>query len=81
MFGMNKSKGPQSSREQFDLEKELSDPARLRATKEQLETRIQQLKTVMRQGGDQQSFDQAQTVLNGYLAAQKVVGRINRKTT
>ncbi len=80
MFGMEsgkkKGKLPET---QFDLEVDLKDPGKLRATKEQIEERITQLKTLLRQGKDKQTFDEAQTLLHGYLAAQKVIGRVNRK--
>ncbi len=64
----------------FDLEKELkNDFSKVRAKKEYLETRVQELKKLMRQGVDKEDFEQAQLLLNGYLAAQKVVNRITRK--
>ncbi len=63
----------------FDLEQDLKDPAKLRATKEQVEERISQLKGMLREGGDKKSFDQVQTLLHGYLAVQKVIQRVNRK--
>lgn len=65
---------------QFDLELDLKDPGKSRALKEQVEERIQQLKTLLRQGEDKKSFDQTQTLLHGYLAVQKVVQRAARKT-
>jgi len=84
MFGMGKEKGKQGKGHQvtpaeFDLEKDLKNPSQLRAVKEKLETRVQQLKTAMRGGGDKEEFDQAQVLLHGYLACQKVVSRVNRK--
>lgn len=64
---------------EFDLEAELKDPGKLKATKEQVEERIQQLKTMLRQGDDKETFDKTQTLLHGYLALQKVFARVGRK--
>jgi hypothetical protein len=80
MFGMESGKKKKKMAEySFDLEQDLKDPGKLRATKEKVEERINQLKVVLRQGDDKQIFDQAQTLLHGYLAVQKVIQRVNRK--
>ncbi len=80
MFGMEKDKKRNKAADySFDLEEDLKDPGKLRAAKEQIEERIVQLKTMLRQGEDKQSFDQTQTLLHGYLALQKVIQRVNRK--
>lgn len=78
MFGVGNKKG-KVAEYSFDLENDLKDPGKLRALKEQIEERIQQLKNMLRQGEDKQTFDQTQTLLHGYLAAQKVIQRVNRK--
>lgn len=78
MFGMDKQKKKVTDYS-FDLENDLKDAGKLRALKEKIEERIQQLKTMLRQGEDKKSFDQTQTLLHGYLAVQKVIQRINRK--
>lgn len=80
-MGKGKGKGQPNTvpKVEFDLEHDWKDPVKLRASKETVETRIQQLKTVMRQGGDKNSFDQAQLLLHGYLAIEKVMNRANRK--
>jgi hypothetical protein len=80
MFGMKDDKKKKKMADySFDLEEDLKDPGKLRATKERVEERITQLKTMLRQGEDKQSFDQVQTLLHGYLAVQKVIQRTNRK--
>lgn len=79
MFGMKRDKQPKVGDYSFDLEEDLKDPGKLRAIREKVEERIQQLKNMLRQGGDQKSFDQFQTLLHGYLAIQKVIQRVNRK--
>lgn len=80
MFGMESGskKAPVETFE-FDLEADLKDPGKLKATKEQVEERIQQLKTELRKGEDKEAFDKAQTLLHGYLAIQKVLGRVGNK--
>ncbi len=80
MFGMKgEKKTAKVADYMFDLENDLKDPGKLRALKEQVEERIQQLKKMLRQGEDKQAFDQTQTLLHGYLAVQKVIQRVNRK--
>ncbi len=80
MFGLGKEKkGPAFAEWEFDLEKELKDAGAMRKQKEEINQRTQELKTMFRQGEDQKSFDETQTLLHGYLAAQKVIGRIGRK--
>ena len=79
MFDLSQGKKPKGDDYTFDLEEELKDPSKLRARKEQVEERINQLKNFLRQGGDKKSFDHAQTLLHGYLAVQKVMQRVNRK--
>jgi hypothetical protein len=80
MFGMQGGKKKKKVADySFDLEQDLKDPGKLRAMKEQVEERINQLKGMLRQGGDKQSFDQIQTLLHGYLAVQRVIQRVNRK--
>jgi hypothetical protein len=75
--GIDKSKKKQDD---FDLEKELkSNPATMKATRQQIETRIQTLKNSLRAGEDRESFDKSQVLLHGYMAAQKVVNRMNAK--
>ena len=59
----------------FDLEKELKDPERQKAIKEKLESRVQLVKELLRAGEDKPDFHRLSLLLNGYLAALKVVGR------
>jgi hypothetical protein len=79
MFGMDSGKKKQVAGYSFDLEQDLKDPGKLRAMKEKIEERINQLKGQLRLGEDKKSFDQVQTLLHGYLAVQKVIQRVNRK--
>lgn len=80
MFGMESDKKKKKVADySFDMEEDLKDPGKLRAIKQQIEERVSQLKTMLRQGEDKKSFDQTQTLLHGYLALQKVIQRVNRK--
>ena len=79
MFGMGDKQKGKAAELSFDLEKDIKDPGKTRAIKEQVEERINQLKALLRQGGEQKEFDEAQTLLHGYLAIQKVMQRVNRK--
>ncbi|MCH9625029.1 MAG: hypothetical protein S4CHLAM123_01950 [Chlamydiales bacterium] len=80
MFGMGSDKKKSTVADYaFDLEEDLKDPSKLRATKELIEERIVKIKNLLRAGDDQKHFDQLQTLLHGYLAVQKVIQRVNRK--
>lgn len=80
MFGMGSDKKKKPGADfSFDLEEDMKDPGKLRAMKERVEERVNQLKTMLRQGEDKKVFDDAQTLLHGYLAIQKVMQRVNRK--
>ncbi|MCP5469552.1 MAG: DUF5398 family protein [Chlamydiales bacterium] len=79
MFGMESGKKKKMADFTFDLENDIKDPGKLRALKEQVEERIGQLKNMLRGGGEKAEFDDAQTLLHGYLAVQKVLQRVNRK--
>lgn len=78
MFGGGKRKPPVESWE-FDLEKDLKKPNELRAIKEKINSKVQNLKTIMRKGEDKNAFDQTQVLLHGYLAMQKVIQRAGRR--
>lgn len=82
MFGMEK-KGKKkvggTEDWEFDLEKQLKNTSEMRTVKTQTEERITRLKNLLRQGEDKQMFDNCQTLLHGYLALQKVLGRVTGK--
>lgn len=82
MFGMEKKFGKKKGKVEeweFDLEQDLQNPTELKKIKTTTEERILQLKNLLRQGGDKQTFDNAQTLLHGYLAVQKIIQRTTRK--
>lgn len=63
----------------FDIENDLKDLSKRAAIYEQLESRIQQLKLLLRKGEDKTFFDQTQKLMHGYLARQRVLNRAERK--
>ncbi len=80
MFDMSKDdkKKKKTAEWNFDLENDLKDAGAVKKLKTQVEERIGNLKTLLRSGGDKKTFDDAQTLLHGYLAVQKVLQRIGR---
>lgn len=80
MFGMEKNKKKAKTADYvYDLEKDLKDGVKMRQLKERTDERVQTLKGMLRQGEDKKQFDDAQALLHGYLAIQKVIQRFNRK--
>lgn len=63
----------------FDIENDLKDPSKKAAIYEQLESRIQQLKVLLRQGDDKAFFEKTQKLMHGYLARQRVLNRAEKK--
>jgi hypothetical protein len=73
MFGMEKKK----ALFEFDLEIELKkDPKKKQALLQAVETKVQHLKTTLREGTKSEHFDQLGILLHGYAALQKVLNRI-----
>lgn len=75
---MFQKKTPKPTAVEFDLEKDIKDPVKLKASKEIVTKRIAMLKGALRQGEDKKSFADAQALLHGYLAVQKVIQRAAR---
>lgn len=80
MFGMeDKKKKGNVENYTYDLENDLKDLSKMRKLKEDTENNVHTLKNMLRQGDNKEEFDQAQILLTGYLAVQKVIQRIGRK--
>lgn len=80
MFNMeNSAKEEKSSRPLFDLERDMQDLNHAQEIKSEVQDKVHKLTMFLREGADKKSFEQQQTLLAGYLALQKVLGRINRK--
>jgi hypothetical protein len=60
---------------QFDLEKNLKDPAHRQEVLQKVEARIAQLREQLRAGGSQQTFDQLTTLLNAFTSLKRVIER------
>lgn len=74
MFGLEKK--PRAPFE-FDLEQELrKDPAKARELLKTVETKIQEIKGILRQGAESKDFDSYGILLHGYAALQKVLTKI-----
>ncbi|NGX59407.1 MAG: hypothetical protein KR126chlam3_00558 [Chlamydiae bacterium] len=77
MFGMEKKpKEPFA----FDLEEELlKNPATAKALQKEIETRIIDLKNLLRQGAETEDFDEYGVLLHGYSALKKVLKKVLEK--
>lgn len=77
MFGLEKKPNEPF---QFDLEADLhKDPAKAKALVKEIEDRIGQLKNMLRQGADNDDFDEYGVLLHAYAALQRVLKRILEK--
>ncbi len=80
MYGLKKEGGgPDAEPTQFDLEKEFEDPATFRKIKDRVETRIQELKKILRSGESKEEYDQFGVLLHAYAALQKLMARAAEK--
>lgn len=77
-FGFGKEKKKKADDWVFDLENDAKHPIKSKEIKDKISSCIQDLKTILRQGEDKKLFDETQVLLNGYLAAQKVIQRVQR---
>ena len=73
MFGMEKK----SPLFEFDLEASLKkDPSKKSALLKEVEDKVQELKTLLRDGTSSEEFDQYGVLLHGYAALQKILNRL-----
>lgn len=65
---------------EFDMEKELKEnPSKAKELLKLCEEKIQEIKTILRQGTSSSEYDQFGVLLHGYAALQKVLTRIANK--
>ena len=65
---------------QFDLESDLKkDPQKAKELLKEVDERIGQLKNMLRQGAENEDFDEYGVLLHGYAALQRVLKRIIEK--
>lgn len=77
MFGLEKKS---KALFEFDLEKELQDdPAKAQKMLKDVESKIQELKTILRQGTAAKDYDNYGALLHGYAALQRVLTRLSKK--
>ena len=78
MFGLeNQQKKKQTEEFVYELEKELKDLKMHKEIKTKVETRVQQIKEVLRSGEDKAEFDSFGVLLHGYTSLLKVIARFN----
>lgn len=78
MFGLeNQQKKKQTEEFVYELEKELKDLKMHKEIKTKVETRVQQIKEVLRSGEDKAEFDSFGVLLHGYTSLLKVMARFN----
>ena len=78
MYGLEKNAHPAF---EMDLEKELrKDPTKAHALLKNVDSRIHEIKNLLRQGSKGADFDNLGTLLNGYTAMQKILNKfLNKK--
>jgi hypothetical protein len=77
MFGLEKKGKPPF---EFDLEKEVKgNPSKAKDLLKVCEERIQELKSLLRQGANTADYDNYGILLHGYAALQKVLTKLANK--
>lgn len=77
MYGLEKEK---KAPFEFDLEQEIrKNPEKAREQLKMVETKMQEIKQLLRSGSSSEDFDQLGVLLHGYAAFQKTVNRILTK--
>ena len=65
---------------EFDMEKELKEkPGKMKELLQHCETRIQEVKNILRQGTASSEYDSFGVLLHGYVSLQKVLTRMANK--
>ncbi|MCX6988122.1 MAG: DUF5398 family protein [Chlamydiae bacterium] len=74
MFGLEKK---ENGLFEFDLEKDLkTEPLKKQKLVKHIEEKIQEIKTLIRQGSSAKEFDQFGVLLHAYAALLKVINKI-----
>ena len=76
MYGLEKQP---SERFSFDLEKELKEnPSRGKEILSNVEEKIHEIKTLLREGTSEKDFDRLGLLLHGYASLQKVLKKVTK---
>lgn len=76
MYGLEKKPNERFS---FDLEKELKEnPSRGKEILSKVEEKIQEIKTILREGTNEKDFDRLGILLQGYASLQKVLKKVTK---
>jgi hypothetical protein len=77
MFGMGKEKS--SNFFQFDLEKEITDdPNKKKSLLAEIQTKMSDLKTVMKDDLESEAFEEYGVLLQGYTALEKTIKNMGK---
>ncbi len=74
MYGLEKQPGEKFA---FDLENDIkTSPHKKKEILDVVEKRIQEIKKLLREGANEEKFDQLGILLHGYTALQKVLRKV-----
>lgn len=79
MFGLEDQRKKKPEEYVFELEKELMDPTKHKEIKDKVESRIQEIKRILRDGENKKEFERFGLILHGYTSLLKVMSRFNPK--
>lgn len=80
MFGLEDQKKKKKSGEFiFELENELKVPKKHQEIKQRAERRLQQIKDLLRSGGEKEEYNRLGVLLHGYASLLKVMSRVTNK--
>lgn len=81
MFGLENQKKKKKVEEfVFDLEKDLLKTKSHKEIRQKIESRIQSIKAVLREGENKEEFDHFGVLLHGYTSLLKVISRFTPKS-
>jgi len=80
MFGLGDKNKKEQDETVFDLEKDLKNANERREIQKRIQSRMLEIKNLLRSGLDKNEFNDLGHVLHGYAALLKVVARFNTKS-
>ncbi|OHE78855.1 MAG: hypothetical protein A3F67_01565 [Verrucomicrobia bacterium RIFCSPHIGHO2_12_FULL_41_10] len=79
MFGLEEKDKKKKERFAFDLERQVKEDHTFRKElSEKTETRIHELKKLLKEGAHEKDFDRLGVLLDGYTSLQKVLKKITK---